>query len=198
MYWQGGVRDRPTREARGGIGESQERWRVGKRCRRWDEKAGRGDQYPHWDLISSCLIMLLFFSPNLYMEEMRNTHTHSHSRTRKPSWANTRSIHKYTPMDFKMKHTHSQRGAEGFHVHVWWTKTNEHRFSGEINMTMCRNFDLNPPFLTHTHTHTHIYIPCWEPIRFSVSWGEQRIMIHRSLQDLSFFSQEERQILQTA
>lgn len=31
----------------GGIGESQERWRVRKRCRRRDEKAGRGDQYPH-------------------------------------------------------------------------------------------------------------------------------------------------------
>lgn len=84
-----------------------------------DEKEGRGVRPPtpllppspptHRDLISSRLIMLLFFGPNLFTEEMRNTLT-QHRNSLSSVCANThrgRKTHVWIFAQYTHTVTHS-------------------------------------------------------------------------------------------
>lgn len=137
----------------------------------------------HRDLISSRLIMLLFFGPNLFTEEMRNTLT-QHRNSLSSVCANTHRGRKthvwiFTQCTHTLRHTRACLNA-----HVGGRKTHRRAltYKREINTTIKRCVFITQPFLvslrllssiSHTHTHTYVCIPCWKPISSSVSRGEQ-------------------------
>lgn len=109
--------------------------------------------------------MLLFCGPNLYVQEMRNTHTRTHRGT--PS------------LEYVCKSAQEVQKHGNRFTCLFTLTTSKRMFkSKQYALNIYKQDKIGTEiFLSHTNIHTPI--PCWEP--FS-SWchGEKRIMTHRS------------------
>lgn len=135
---------------------------------------------PRRDLISSCLIKLLFFGPNLYVEEMRNTHARTHAQKDFLEYLckHTQTTHTHptqnTRMDFftQCGSFEGVMSGEGKQTEQR-RRTRREKHDNEGMFSLHNLYSCLLVFCVCTHTYIYVYFPCWKPISSWVSRGER-------------------------